>query len=478
MIKINKKVIILLTISLALIYVLIFYVNLANQDKYFPYWDPYDLKDQAESLNDTYFSNVSDPLVFYNFKILKEISGVSYYSLIKYASLFFIVVLFLAIILFMKEIFIEKKKNLKILPVLGVLYFFFFFYTYLRFSMTLRENLVMGIALLFIFFLLKLEKNNKISVGGGILFISLFLSYLLGAHILIFMIFGGVTFFYLFYLYIKKDLSKGKFIFILLLFILLAFPFIYQEFFGILNQIIHGEELITRTGFTVAYNFIKLEYFLPLFDLMIIFFGTTFILKRHNKINPKIKVILLIFLFILCLGFFGSYISSLGVKQNRFTIYIYLFLSVMLMFAFSYIKKLNLKFIMILLVMFLIVFSPLRGIIDYQTYKPINEEKINYLVSNAYLVQDYPKVYCGKSAKTVFQFFETDLVCIDFDRNIENIPFQLDKPIILLKDDYDIYKLRLTQYIDKIELYRIKENEIFDEKTKTLIILPKNDNEK
>lgn len=468
MIKLNKNLIIFVSILFALIYILCFYLNLSYQDSYFPYWDSYDLKNQSESIDRTYFSSFADPLVFYNLKIFKEISGISYYWIIKYSSFFHISLLFFSIILFLKSMFFKKDANYSYF-IVGSTYFFFLFYSVLRFSMTLRENLVIPVGLFFSFIILT-KNNQKIFSLPLIFIIPLFLSYLLGAHILTFLIFGGLCFLYLFYLLFKKELSYKNLLVIIIPFLIITTPFIYKESYGFFNQFVNGEDLIRQTGFESSYNDIKTNYFFIKFDLIILPLGLFFLLKNNNKIKKTHKVPILIYSFIIFCGLVGTYIRTIGVKQNRFTLYSYLILSLLLTFSLYHLK--NKKLVLSLFITTIIILSPLQIINSYQTYKPINEQNINYLLNNSDLLQNYEFCYCGKSARSVLSFFDVPVNCIFFEEIIPSLNGKLEKPIVLLKDDLSIYEIRLTDYLIKINTYRYSNNEIFDKETGTLIILP------
>ena len=125
--------------------------------------------------------------------------------------------------------------------------------------MTIRENLIISLGLLSIYLLLKFNQKNSLSYLNLVI-LSMIYSYLIGAHMLVALIAGGVIgIYFLDYLINKGDIKK-LFIFIFLVCII-SFPFIHAQYEAIIAQLHHGQEFITERGFTVSYSYIKSSYF-------------------------------------------------------------------------------------------------------------------------------------------------------------------------------------------------------------------------
>ena len=320
--KNKEKIILGICLTLALMLIFSVYLKLTLQDKYFPYWDPYGIKITSEIVGTAEKIQFSEPLFFYNSKIFYQITNLDYYYIIKYGKFFFIFLLFFVLYLFLKEITRSEKESDKVLIIISLIYFFFCWYSFLRFSMTLRENFVISLGFIFLFLLTKFNQKKELNYSNIIL-LSIIYSYVIAAHMIVSFVATGIVGFYFLNCLIKKKNIKPMLLLIALTAIISSF-FVYLQYAGIIAQLHHGEEFIKKTGFTVTREYIKSSYFNIPLDILIGIIGLIFFVKSSifkKEQFEKYKVFLFYSLTILAF-FLTAYVHQFGVKQNRSAIFI------------------------------------------------------------------------------------------------------------------------------------------------------------
>lgn len=458
----NKKIILGICVILALTLIFFIYLKLTLQDKYFPYWDPYDIKITSEMVGNTGKIQFSEPLFFYNTKILHELSDLDYYYIIKYGKFFFILFLFFVLYLFFREITKSKKESDKVLITISLIYFFLCWYTFLRFSMTLRENFVISLGFIFLFLLTRFEQKDKLSYSNVIL-LSLIYSYIIAAHMIVSFVVTGVVGFYFLYCLIRKKNIKPILLLIILTGIISSF-FISHQSASIIAQLHRGQEFVEEQGFTIAYNYIKPSYFNIPIDILIgiiglIFFITAFLFKKEQFKRYKI---FLFYALTISVFFLAAHIHRFGIKQNRFAIYIYVILSFFLFFFLKGTKNLRYNKIIIPLVILLLFITMIPKVLSYPGYRPINERNINFvqdLVHNKSLDLN-EKIYCGPSACCALNYLFTDSYEKRELINKENLAdLKPDKnQIVVFDDDWWAYERIDNEFL---EFIKNNKNKIF-----------------
>lgn len=452
----NKKKIIFRTcIILALVLIFFVYLKLTLQDRYFPYWDPYNIKILSTLIGTTDFWPSNWDLLFYfNVRTFQEISGLDYYYIIKYGKIFFIFLLFFVLYLFFRKIVKSKKESEKALIVISLIYFFLCFYSYLRFSMTLRENLVISLGFIFLFLLTKFNQKKGLNYSNVIL-LSIFYSYIIAAHMIVSFVMTGVVGFYFLNCLIKKKNIKQTLLLIVLTGIISSF-FIYHQYPGISAQLHHGKEMVEKAGFTVARDYIKSAYFNIPLDILIGVIGLIFFIKTsifEKEQFKKYKVYLFYALTMLAF-FLAAYIHQFGIRQKRFTIYIYV------IFAFFFLlflkKTMTIKYnkIILPLILVLLFITMIPRVLSYPGYRPINERNINFIEE---LVKERKidlnkEIYGGPSAVCALNYLYPNSYKKRKLINKENLAdLEPDKyQIVILDDDWYVYKRIDTKFLDFI----------------------------
>lgn len=456
MLKKNKeKILLIVCVFLALALIFFVYLKLTLQDKYFPYWDPYDIKTTSEKIGMGEKVQFSEPLFFYNTKILYEITKLDYYYIIKYGKFFFIFLLFLVLYLFFREVLKPKKVVNKALIIVSLVYFFLSWYTYLRFSMTLRENLVIPLGFVFLYLLTKFDQKRELSYSNVIL-LSIIYAYIIAAHMIVSFIITGVVGFYLLICLVRKRNIKKMLLLIALTGIISSF-FIYNQYAGIVAQLHHGAEFVEKQGFNVAYSYIKPLYFnLPL-DILIGIMGVVYLISTlvsKKELFEKYKLLLFYMLIILAF-FLVAYISQFGIKQNRFAIYIYIIFAIFLLFFLKKIITLGLGKIIFSLLLILLFTTMILRVLSYPGYRPINEENINFI--EELVVEEKlnlnEKIYCGQSAccalNYLYPYSHDKLESINTE-NLADLNPDEDQ-IVIFDDDWFAYDRLDKKFLEFIK---------------------------
>lgn len=461
--KNKEKIILVVCVSLALLLIFFVYLKLTLQDKYFPYWDAYNIKLVSETIGGKEYLPVTwDPLFYYNTKIFHQITNLDYYYIIKYGKFFFIFLLFFVLYLLFKEIIRSEKKNEKALILISLIYFFFCRYTYLRFSMTLRENLVISLGFIFLFLLTKFEQKDKLSYSNVIL-LSLIYSYIIAAHMAVSFIITGVVGFYFLNCLIKKGNIKPILLLIVLTGIISSF-FIYHQYAGIVAQLHHGKEFIEEAGFTVAREYIKSSYFNIPMDILIAVIGLLFFIKKLASKREKFGryKIFLFYLLVISSFFLAAFIHQFGIRQNRFAIYIYVIFAFFLLFFLKKIMTIKYNKIILPLILVLLFITMIPRVLSYPGLRPINERNINFIEN---LVKERKlslneKIYCGPSACCALNYLYPASYKNREPINKENLadlrPYI--NQIVVFDDDWYAYERIDKKFLDFI---KTNKNKIF-----------------
>jgi len=459
--KNKDKIILTVCIFLALLLIFFVYLKLTLQDKYFPYWDPYNIKLISETVGEKeYLFSTWDPLFYFNTKTLHELTKLDYYYIIKYGKFFFIFLLFFILYLFFKEVTNSNKIKDKFLIIVSLLYFFFCWYTFLRFSMTLRENFVISLGFIFLFLLTKFEQKEKLSYSN-VIPLSFIYSYIIAAHMLASFIVTGIVGFYFLNCLIKKKNIKQVLLLIVLTGIISSF-FIFHQYAGIAAQLHRGQEFIEEKGFTIAREYIKSTYFNVPLDILIgimglISFVTILLLKKEQFRKHKI---FLFYALIILAFFLVAYIEQFGIKQNRFAIYIYIIFTFLLFYFLKVIKIVKYNWLILPLILVLLSTTMIPRVLSYPGYRPINERNINFvekLVEEGKLNLN-EKIYCGPSACVALNYLFTDSYknreSID-KKNLADLNPDKDQ-IVIFDDDWFAYERIDKKFLDFIKINKDK----------------------
>jgi len=442
----NKKSLFFILLSIVLLF-LIFW-NIMAQDKYFPYWDAYNVerfsnilieKDfnltELENYNPNFLpkDHVYSPLFFYNTNIFQSITGLDFYFLIFYSPIIFIFLLTLSIYITLRE-YCEDNPLSKSLIILVIIYYFTSPFSLNRFSMGLRENLVFFIGLSFLILYRKFIKDKTFNLSFLIMLTILY-SYILMGNLIVFLIISGIIFISFIDCFKDKEVVK-KLVFLITFTGIISLPVITLLISSIINQFFVGESLVESQGFLVSYFFINSSYFRVPVDVFWVFLGLPTIFLAIKKSSNKDRVWLYGSLSIL-LGIALSYIEFFGSKQNRFAIYLYLILGgIMLVYSTTLIKSqmINKKIILIFftfIIIFLIITST-----NYKAYRPLNERNIQDLSSNFYLIEKYDKWYCARSSEAIILYLGHKSKCdVGNLKDVLGKNRNLDGPIVLTSDD-------------------------------------------
>lgn len=460
----------------ALLFVIILQLRITFKDAFFPYWDPYITKPISEDVGvvnilGEYFG---DPLFFYDTRILNEVSTLDYYDIIKYGNLFCIFLLFIILYLVFKEILNAKKNSDKLFIIFGISYYFLCYYTYVRFSMTVRENFVICVGIFLIYLLIKLDIEDRITARNSIM-MALILSFLIGSHMLVALIVGSVFILYAIYKLFMHRFDVLKNLGIMgAVSGLISLPFIVAQYNGVIAQLTRGYEFIEQQGLSLSRAFINSEYFNLPIDILIIGGGLLFFIwfARKAEIDLGRNRVFLIFVLTILIGILLSLIPQFGMKQNRFAIYMYMILAFLLICFFIGLNKTRLRSIIIPIFLVLVISTAMINVSSYNGYFPINEKNIEYLDSQTELIIQYDIVYAGGTAQTALSYLGIRNNVTSFKEQYEDIPDHLDGVIVLMYEDVLFYKNNYDEIYQKFISLRELNYPIFDERSRTYIILP------
>jgi len=456
-------------------FILSIYLKITFKDTYFPYYDPYLTKIISEHLTvANVFNYVSEPLFYYVTRALHDITFLNYYDIIKYGNLVFVAFLFVVLYIFLKDSTSSEKTVTKMFVILAVSYYFLCEYTYLRFSMTLRENLIIIIGFVILLMVARFDKQNVFTIKNAG-FIAILLAFVIGSHLLVSSVVVGTLIIYCVYCIYKK---RNNFIKNLLITILIAVvissPFIYVQYFGIAAQFTHGIEFIQEQGFDVTYNWIKLNHFNIPTDIILVMLGTFFFILLTLKLQSdhKKNTIILIYFITVGVGTLISYIPQFGLKPNRFLIYIYPFLSFCMIYTLKgFFKSRFTKFLLPFFIAILFA-TAVTNTIQYQGYFPINEKNINYIESRLPEIESYGKVYVGGCAGLILGYLDAKIELISFRDNFQHIPDKLDGPILMTSDDIAAYGARMPLILERFEELKNLNNPVYDKSSRVWIVFP------
>lgn len=402
----KNKVIVFLYSLLAFILIFSIYFKRATQEKYFPYRDTYAYKLIEYKTLNKIGRLPNDPLFFYNQAIFQKITGIDYYYIYKYGYLFFLFLLFLGIYIFFRGVIKDKQLQLesnKYIPI-SIIYIFMFFFMYIRNTMTMRENLVVFVGLVFLFVLAKYEdffKYRKISLLLLLLYV-----YCLQGHVLVGLITSGVLFLY-FVFNLFKSSEKIHYLFRILLFylstIILSLGSIRLIVGGIINQMNRGLKPM-KAGFTFGQTQIEFTDFRHWDIFLILPLGIFLFIKYRKKINK----VMLLYLATLAIAYFTSFIKRFEVKQNRYLIYFYILFGFLFVLNSFNLKK-HKQYILPIFVALIILSGIQQNIVEYQGYFPLNERNISFvqelLDHNLLDIED--TIYCSTSACLALNYLYT-----------------------------------------------------------------------
>ena len=169
----------------------------------------------------------------------------------------------------------------KVLIIICLIYFFLLPYSYLRFTMTLRENFVISFGFLFIYLLVKYKDLLANPDIGKIILLSLLYAYIALAHNLVFLV-VSLVFLFLFLEQLFRKRNVLSFIIIVVLTAVIALPGFIKFYAGLIYQVQLGVKGSPIT-FPANYNLIDLSYFNPftnkIFGRNILFSFTTHLLS-------------------------------------------------------------------------------------------------------------------------------------------------------------------------------------------------------
>src|SRR3989338_7124459 len=144
----------------SIILVGLFYYKITLEDSYFPSYDPYNTKTLAASIDRNFdlFSVTSEPLFLYTIHAFAEVSGISYYEIIRFGNFAIILLCFAVLYLFLKDYVTHPLVAKLFLPICLAL-FFLYPISLKRFTMPLRENLIVAVGFFFLYLLNKLDSQ-------------------------------------------------------------------------------------------------------------------------------------------------------------------------------------------------------------------------------------------------------------------------------------------------------------------------------
>jgi len=469
--KNNDKIIFGICIILVVSLILFSYIKVTLEDKYFPYWDSYTIKTFSNDIESSPFKIFSDPLFFYNTNIFNKITGIDFYHIIRYSNLFFIILLFSVLFMLFNDSLEKKDKTGKLFILLSLIYFFSCFYSYSRFSITMRENLVLSLGLIVIFLLKKFDEKEKPNYID-IIPLSILYAYVLFASVQVFLIISGVVFFYTIYCFVKKR-NRLKTLSFILLTAIIALPSVIQLCKGIIYQLKYNSPIVKASGFSASYNLVNLTHFNPPFDALLLIGLLWFFVDLKKEGNFEKYKFYIFFTASVLIGFLIAYIPSLTVKQNRFLIYIYIILALSFLFLLIKVKEKKLgKFIILLMIAMLLITTIPRNL-EYKIYRPLNEKDISYVSSQISTFDKYDELYCGSSAKTILDYLDYNK-CIPFEDNAGKISNSsiLKGPIVLSGEDYELYEKRREDIFEKFNKIKDKNDYIPNKEMYTYIVMP------
>jgi len=433
----NKKLIILILvvlISLICLFLTLYPFYLTHiEDKFYPYWDPYATKYLSLSLNKYIFPlHFADPLFYYFVFFLNQICKIEFYTIIKFGNIAEIVLIITVLYLYLKNN--NHKKISTPLIFFCIFYYLNTFQNRMRFSMTLRENLILPFLFFYMFLLDKIIKfpHKKKYIVPILVILLIFIT---GSHFLVSFFAIGITIILLIrncFLSIREMLIAAFF------YIVGISPFLSLQINGIYYQLTkqQGKNYLSTIGKTVQQGYLQLSKFNSPHDLIIFIFLIIFfifsLLNKHKqkKIFPH-SIVSMIWVLFIFLSIFR--VGQFGFGENRFVIYINFLLIYTLFIILSSYKNYYIKLGLI----FLIIINTVSSSFLYHAYRPLNFENVNFvenLFKNGKLNNKSP-VYCQQSSCNALKYINpnTEILSITND-NILKIKFGTDQVLIFYED--------------------------------------------
>lgn|GEM_PF-3572878 len=451
------------------------YLKITFKDAYFPYYDPYLTKIISEHLTATnVFSYVSEPLFYYITKGLHDITFISYYDIIKYGNLVFIAFLFLVLYFFLTESTSSEKIIDKMFVILAVSYYFLCSYTYRRFSMTLREDLIIIVGFVILLVLARFEKEDVFTIKNAS-FIAILLAFVIGSHLIVSSVVLGTLIIFLVYCAFKRRIHfvKGLLVAILIA-VVISSPFIYVQYFGIAAQFTQGIEFIQERGFDdVTYNWIKPSHFNMPADIVLMLLGAFFFLFSSKlQSNHRGNVVILAYFVAVGVGILISYIPQFGLKPNRFLIYAYLLISFLMIYMLKGLSKNRFTRLIVPVLIGILFATAALNALQYQGYFPINERNVTFIESRLSEIDSYGKIYVGGCAGLILHYLDAKSELISFQDNFQNIPDKLDGPVVMTSDDIASYMARMPLVLERFEELKSLNNPKYDKDARVWILFP------
>jgi hypothetical protein len=461
--------------SVALGLVLSLYLRITLKDVYFPYWDPYLTKIISSGLGSIdVFQFVSDPLFYYSVRGIHDVSFLSYYDIIRYGNLFFIAFLFLVLYLFFEESVTPRETSNSVFIIAAVSYYFVCSYSYKRFSMTVREDLIITVGFVIFLMLSRFDRENVMTTKRAA-FLAILFAFVIASHILVAAVVLGTLFLYTVYCVARgrKNILRGLAVMALISGILSS-PFIYAQYAGIAAQLTRGIEFIEAQGFDLSYNLIKLSNFNVPMDLIVLAGGTLvflwFVLRSQVDFK-RLRIILLYFTTVVA-GIVLCYVPQFGMKQDRFLIYAYVALSFLFVYALKGLYRSQYGKAAIPIVVLVTFAIAVPAAMNYQGYFPINENNVAFLHSSLSELDAYGKIYAGGTALVILSYLDSSSELVSFRDNLEHIPDRLDGPVVMASDDISAFRARDPLAFERFEELKELNFAAYDGKSGTWIIFP------
>jgi hypothetical protein len=195
-------------------------------------------------------------------------------------------------------------------------------------------------------------------------------------------------------------------------------------------------------------------------------------LLRGSRIDLRKNRVFLLFILVIVLGIFFSYIPQFGMKQNRFAIYLYIPLAYLLICFLKGLEKSKYKTYVVPVFLGLFLITATVNIMDYNGYFPINEDNMDYLKSQTDLISHYDEIYAGGTAETMLLYLGIRNNVTSVIDDYRDIPDLLDGPLILMAEDVALYEKKYPEIYQRFLRLAELNYPIFDESSGSWIVLP------
>lgn len=405
--KIFKNSLLILLGLLSLIKIILPFLRITLQDKYFPYFDPYTIKFVSENVFNKGFVPLNWDYLFNIYvKIIVNLLHLDYYLFIRWGNYLTILLTFLVLFFFYKKIFKPKYFYQYISIFFGLMYFFSYNMSIFRFGMTLRENFFIPLGLVLLIILISSE-NTKMSLFK-ILLSSFLLANIIGGHILVAYIIIGTMFINFLIRILQKKPITNYIAIILISFILSAY-FIKMEIPGLMGQVKMGNNLIENLGGKINESYLSIRHFNLPFDILLIPLGIIYYLKSIFKKTQKINYVFVSYILSVSILYLMSFITKFGIKQDRLLIYIYIISTFFIINTFINLlltSQKNHKYLIIVVTMVFFCSIISKNNMSFNITRPINSKNIDQLseyIKNKNIKID-SNTYCGFSACNLLNY--------------------------------------------------------------------------